>query len=176
VRHRRGRESAEGFWLDSYDYASLDRDVLTPLGPGGSRHYRHAAHDLATDRVVSPPPRHAAPGAVVVLDGLFLHRDGLADRWDLSIFLRVPFDVSVARMARRDGTEPDPGHPSVARYVHGQRRYFAACTPWQRADLVVDNTDPHAPALLVARPLLPARHVRCGGGRPKTHHPSEHWE
>ena len=32
VRHRRGRDSPEGFWLDTYDYEALHRDVLVPLG------------------------------------------------------------------------------------------------------------------------------------------------
>ena len=31
------------------------------------------------------------------------------------------------------------------RYVLAQRRYFAECAPWARADVVVDNAD-------VARP------------------------
>ncbi|MCI2422071.1 uridine kinase [Saccharopolyspora sp. K220] len=150
IRHRRGRDSPEGFWLDSYDYASLRRRVLDPLGPGGSRRYQPAAHDLATDLRVSPPHRHAPPGAVLLLDGLFLHRDELADVWDMSIFLQVPFRVSVARMAARDGGVSDPEHPAVARYVQGQRRYFAACAPWRRADLVIDNTDLRAPTLVSA--------------------------
>lgn len=148
IRHRRGRDSPEGFWLDTYDYAALRERVLVPLGPGGSRRYRRASHDLATDLFVHPPEEQAPPGAVVILDGLFLHRDELVAGWDLSIFLRVPFTVSVPRMAERDGTEPDPDHPSVARYVQGQQRYFAACAPEERADLVVDNSDLAAPRLL----------------------------
>jgi hypothetical protein len=56
--------------------------------------------------------------------------------------------VTVARMARRDGRHPDPGHPSQVRYVQGQRLYFAACRPWERADLVIDNTDVEHPVLL----------------------------
>jgi uridine kinase len=148
VRYRRGRASPAGFFLDSYDYASLRERVLDPLGPDGSRRYQAAGHDLGTDQLVSPPHQLAEPGAVLIVDGLFLHRDELAGTWDLSIFLRVPFHVSVARLATRDGIAADPAHPSVARYVEGQRLYFAACTPWRRADLVVDNTDLDAPKLV----------------------------
>ena len=36
----------------------------------------------------------------------------------------------------------------VARYVGGQRLYFAACTPWLRATVVVDNTDLTRPTLV----------------------------
>lgn len=147
VRYRRGRASAAGFWLDSYDYPRLWAEVLTPLGPGGSRRYRPAGHDLATDQVLAPPLADAPPGAVLVLDGIFLHRDELAGAWDLSIFLQVGFGEAARRMAGRDGSEPDPEHPSLARYLHAQRHYLASCRPSLRADIVVDNT-------ALARPVL----------------------
>lgn len=103
-------------------------------------------HDLATDLPVEPPEQDAPAGAVLVLDGLFLHRDELLGTWDLSIFLQVPFGVSVARMAARDGGSADPGHSSLTRYVRGQGLYFAACSPWTCADVVVDNANLDAPA------------------------------
>ncbi len=150
IRHRRG-DSAEGFWRDSFNYSQLVADVLDPLGPGGTHRFRRAAHDLPSDAEVRPPEELAAPGAVLVLDGLFLHRDELCDMWDLSIWLDVPFEVSIARMAARDGTHPDPGHPSVARYVDGQRLYLARCDPASRADVVIDNSDPDVPAFVRLR-------------------------
>ena len=104
-----------------------------------------------SDQQLDPPVESARPGAVLVVDGLFLHPDELAGAWDLSVFLRVPFAVSVARMAARDGSHPDPAHSSVARYVEGQQLYFDACRPWERADLVVDATDLDSPSLLGSR-------------------------
>ena len=152
LRHRRGRDSAVGFWLDSYDYEALVRDVLRPFGPGGSRRYRPAVHDLRTDEDLDLPWRTAAPGTVLIVDGLFLHRDELVDFWEFSVFLDAPFEVTVARMAQRDGSHPDPRHPSVARYVDGQRLYFAACDPRRRADVVIDNRDVTHPAVIKAGP------------------------
>jgi uridine kinase len=139
VRYRQGRESPYGFWQDSYNYQRFRSDVLNPFAPGGSRSYRPAAHDLVTDTVLDPQPRTAVPGSVLVVDGLFLHRDEIGDVWDLSVFLDVPFDVTARRMALRDGTDPDPEHPSVRRYVDAQRIYFSACSPQQRADILIDN-------------------------------------
>ncbi len=152
IRYRQGRDSPEGFWRDSYDVASLIRDVLEPLGPGGSRRYRSAVHDLATDRMLDPPWRTAAPGTVLVVDGLFLHRDELIGYWDFSVLLDAPFEVTVARMARRDGSPPDPRDPGVQRYVQGQQRYFAACAPHRRADVVIDNTHLDRPRISATRP------------------------
>lgn len=139
-RHRRGRDSAEGFWQDTYDRSALRAHVIEPFGPGGSRRYRDAVHDLVSDQPLERPVQEAPAGAVLVLDGLFLHRDELVACWEFSVFLQVPFEISVARMAARDGSHPDPAHPGNARYVGGQERYFAACSPLRRADLVVDNS------------------------------------
>ena len=143
VRYRRGRSSPEGFWLDAFDYDRLRTDVLEPLGPGGSRRYRPAAHDLASDQVLDLPPELAPPGAVLIVDGLFLHRDELADAWDLSIFLDVPFDVTTQRMAERDGPSSN-----VSRYVEAQQLYFKTCNPQQQATILIDNTSLPTPRLL----------------------------
>jgi uridine kinase len=148
LRHRRGRNSAEGFWLDSYDYPTLRADVLDGFGRSGTGRYREASHHLASDRLLDLPWRTAAPGAILILDGLFLHRAELAEEWDFSIFLEVPFAVSVGRMAERDGSDPDPEHPDNARYVGGQRLYFAACSPWDRTSLVVDNSNLAEPKII----------------------------
>jgi uridine kinase len=152
VRYRRGRGSPSGFWLDSFDYPRLWAEVLDPLGPGGNRRYRPAGHDLATDQVLRPPLVEAPAGAVLVLDGIFLHRPELAGAWDLSIFLEVGFAETARRMAGRDGSEPDPEHPSLARYVRAQRRYLAECRPGQRADIVIDNGVLEAPVLVRVTP------------------------
>lgn len=145
IRYRRGRLSPEGFWLDAFNYDRLRSDVLDPLGPDGSRHYRRAAHDLTTDRVLTPPYETAPPNAVLITDGLFLHRDELATCWDFSILLTVPFDVTTRRMATRDGTNPDPNHPSIQRYIAAQHLYTKACSPQTRATVVIENTTPEAP-------------------------------
>jgi uridine kinase len=82
---------------------------------------------------------------VVVVDGLFLHRRELAAIWDVSVYLYAPFEITVARMAARDGTSADPGAPQNARYVAGQRLYLDECRPTQLATLVIDMTDLAAP-------------------------------
>lgn len=132
VRYRQGRDSPLGFWRDSYNYQRFRSDVLDPFAPGGSRAYRPAAHDLSTDTALDPQPRIAAPGTVLIVDGLFLHRDEIGNVWDLSVFLEVPFHVTAKRMADRDGTNPDPDHPGMRRYVEAQRIYFTVCSPQQR--------------------------------------------
>ncbi|MDN5696706.1 MAG: hypothetical protein L0G70_01875 [Rubrobacter sp.] len=153
IRHRRGRDSPEGFWLDTYDYESLYRDVLVPLRRGGTGCYRPVATDHQQDAKLRTEPRQAPEHAVVIVEGMFLHRDELMDWWDYSYFLDVPFVETARRMAARDGTNPDPGHESMRRYVGGQHLYFDSAKPWRRATHVVDNADPAAPRILSPREM-----------------------
>jgi uridine kinase len=146
VRWRRGKDSPEGFFLDSFDYGRFTTGLLVPFGAG--RPFRRASHDLTTDEYVTPPAETAPPSAVLLVDGIFLHRDELAGLWDFSVFLSVEFAVSVARMARRDGSPPDPDDPRLRRYVEGQRRYLARCDPAARASLVIDYNDLADPGLV----------------------------
>jgi uridine kinase len=152
TRHRRGRRSPEGFWLDSYDYEALRENVLVPFAPGGSRRYRTAVHDVVTDVTLDLPWLTAPEGAVLLVEGVFLHRDELLHEWDLTVFLDAPRATTVARMADRDGSSRDQDHPSLARYVEGQRLYLQACRPQERAHVLVDNTDLARPRLRRAPP------------------------
>jgi uridine kinase len=150
VRYARGRYSPDGFYLDSYDYDSFRRLLLEPLGPGGSGQYSAKRFDLAHDRPFDLDPQHAPPTAALIVDGIFLHRPELRSCWDLSIFLKVDFDVSLPRGAARGPNFDaiDPASPPHQRYVGGQRRYIAECDPEQQADIVIDYNDLHAPVIL----------------------------
>ncbi|MBZ2196553.1 uridine kinase [Occultella gossypii] len=163
VRHAKGRTSPEGYWLDSYDYPALIERVLGPLSPGGTGWYCPAVYDLDSERSITVEPTFAPPDAVIVVEGLFLHRDELAPVWDASAFLDVPFTVTAARMAVRDGSHPDPEHPTMRRYVGGQRLYFAAARPWERATYVVDNSDHAAPRRIQPEMATAARSPRPPG-------------
>lgn len=139
VRYRLGRSSPEGFFLDSIDLEALRAKVIDPVKNAEQliipRHFDHAA-----DMPVAPEPTVIGPRSVVIVEGMFLHRDELQEVWDCSVFLDVPFEVSVGRMARRDGSHPDPAHVSNQRYVQGQKLYLSQCAPKERAGVVVDNS------------------------------------
>jgi uridine kinase len=149
IRYRRGRDSPDGFFLDSYDYGLLRRVLLDPLSAGGSGRYRVAAFDYVQDQPTLAPERVAAPNAVLIFDGIFLHRSELAGYWDYSIFLQVSFDTSIPRCAQaRPELSPDPRAASNQRYVDGQRIYLRTCEPEKLATIVIDNEDLDAPSVV----------------------------
>ena len=148
IRHAKGRYSPEGFWEDTYNYAALHQHVLAPLGPHGDGWYSPSSYDPATEQTAPAAYLHAPSEVLVLVEGMFLHRDELAATWDASVFLDVPFTETAARMAARNGSNPDPEHPTMRRYVHGQRIYFNAARPWERATFVIDNSNFTSPTII----------------------------
>lgn len=147
-RYRRGRASAEGYYRDSFDVETFIAVVVGPIREERSTVIRTAVFDHRRDLPVEGPLVPVVPGDVVVVDGVFLHRDGLAGLWDFSVFLRAPFAVTLTRMAVRDGVVGGAESPALRRYRDGQRLYMAECAPVRRASVVVDNTDVTAPRLV----------------------------
>jgi len=146
IRHRRGKDSPEGFFRDSYDYDALRSEMLFPARIGMP--FRTAVFDWRSNRKATVNPLTVPLPAILVFDGIFLNRPELRDEWDLSIFLDVPFAVSYARMARRDGSDPDPEAASNRRYYEGQKLYFRECRPRDVADVVVDYADVDMPVIM----------------------------
>jgi uridine kinase len=150
IRYAPGKYSPDGFYQESYDYSAFRKLLLDPLGPDGSGRYVAKHFDHRTDQVVEADAQQALPSAALIVDGIFLHRPELRSCWDLSIFLKVDFDISVPRGAARDQTPEAiaPDAPSYRRYVGGQQRYLAECAPEQAADIVIDYNDLNAPKAL----------------------------
>lgn len=145
-RYVRGRRSPEGYYLDSYDYPTLRSVLLGPFAAAGT--VCTAVWDHVSDAPVQRHWQRVEPSAVLLFDGIFLHRPELREQWDLSIFCRVDAATSCARMATRDGAPADPRHPDNRRYVEGQDLYLDRCDPEKRATYVLDNTDLAAPYLV----------------------------
>src|ERR1700722_8214719 len=148
-RYRRGEFSPEANYHDSFDYGTLRRVLLDPLGPDGDRRYQHAVYDIDTDTALSPPVTTAPADAVLLLDGVFLLRPELIDRWDLTVFVSAPFEHTLDRARTRDlarlGSTAEVERRFRTRYIPAQKLYFAAARPTDHADIIVHNDEPRRP-------------------------------
>jgi uridine kinase len=148
-RYRRGEDSPEGCYHDSFDFDALHRVLLDPLGPHGNRRFQQAVYDRSTDTAVSPPVATAAADAVLIFDGVFLLRPELLDRWELRIFVSAAFGETLARARIRD-LAPLRSAARVEqrfrnRYLPSQQHYFDTVHPTDLADVVVHNDEPERP-------------------------------
>lgn len=151
LRYRQGRHSAAGFFADSYNYAGLKQVLLEPLSPGGNAPYATAIFDLQNNTLLEVQFRQLQPRAILLFDGIFLHRPELRDYWDFSIFLAVDFTVSIPRGARRGNGSADLSDPANQRYIGGQQIYLQNCQPQQYATLIIDNHDLNAPFVVSSK-------------------------
>jgi uridine kinase len=152
LRYRQGKDSPAGYYADSFDYQAVHSCLLRPLGPGGTRRYQTKAYDVTADAPVVAAWKKAPKDAILLLDGIFLQRPELEAAWDYVIFLSVPFDIAWRRGVERDQS-PNQTAAAVTtrylrRYLPGQRLYLQAMHPQDRAQALIDNTDPQQPRLL----------------------------
>jgi uridine kinase len=149
ARYVHGRADPEGFYRDSFDYATFRRVLIDPFldaaQTSATTGFQLAAFDVARDAPVESRWVTGPEDAVLIVDGIFLNRPDLRGLWDWSVWLDVSFEVTFARMAERDGCDPDPEAPSNRRYRLGQQLYLDEADPVAAASAVVDNTDPAHP-------------------------------
>ena len=148
-RYAHGRDSAVGFYRDTYDIPTFRRVLLDPFRDGartsGATGFQLAAFDHRRDAPVEARWTTGPADAVLIVDGMFLQSPETQGIWNWTVWLEAPFAVAYARVSERDGTDPDPDAPANARYRGGQEIYLREARPSAAASAIVDNTDPARP-------------------------------
>lgn len=151
-RYRRGADSPEGYYEDSFDYTALRDSLVLPLGPGGTRMYRTRVFDFRADAPLDEPPRVAPANAILLFDGVFLLRPELRDLWDVRVFVAADFAVTLRRAQVRDvslfGDADAIRTRYIQRYIPGQQLYLSQAHPQAHADVIVENDDPQNPSIV----------------------------
>jgi uridine kinase len=153
IRYRKGRNSPNGYYQDSFNYQLIIDKLLKPLSSRDLK-YKEAAFDYRIDDEVNVPSKKADKDAILIMDGIFLFRLELLNYWDIKIFLDVSFDVTLQRAIKRAkdqetlDSEQDIIDLYNRRYIPGQRLYFQEATPQEKADILIDNSDYDDPLII----------------------------
>ncbi len=140
LRFERGRHDPDAryeLWLDR---GALCREVLDPLGPGGSGMVLPSLWDTVRDRATRAPYVTLRPGGVLLLDGEFLLGRGLPHELSTHLWL------SARALERRLPPGEQWVLPAFARYDQEIR-------PLHIADVGVRVDDPRHPAVLDDSPV-----------------------
>ncbi len=142
IRHHNG-STPESYYNDSFDYNALKHVLLDPLQHPQNRPFKTAVFDHLTDQKIDQLWQNAPDDAVLVFEGVFLHRPELAGYWDYSVFLDVSWETVLERARKRDGhlfASPDELDKLYhERYIPGQKIYFHEAHPKYRANLVIES-------------------------------------
>ncbi len=134
VRLELGRTNPDAYYERWFDLAALAREVLDPLGDGGTGRILTTFWNPATDRATRASYLPVPAGGVVLVSGPLLQGAGL------DFDLVVHCAVSAAALARRTAPDQSWTLPAFARYedeVH----------PADLADLTLRVDDPRHPAI-----------------------------
>nr|WP_246324050.1 uridine kinase [Petropleomorpha daqingensis] len=137
LRLEHGRTDPDARYTDWLDAGALAREVLDPLGPGGSGEYLPVLWDVDRDRAARADRQPMPPDGVLLVAGALLQGLGLA--FDVVVHLRM------SPAARRRRT-PDGDAWELPAFD----RYDAEVDPAALADAVVLADHPEKPALIVA--------------------------
>jgi hypothetical protein len=135
LRLEYGRHNPDAFYESWYDLAALRREVLDPLGPGGSGQILRTYWNPVTDRSTRARYETVPGGGVLLLCGPLLLGTGL------ELDLTVHCAQSSAALARRTPAEE---HWMLPAY----RRYAEEVGPQWLAEVVLRMDDPTRPALV----------------------------
>jgi hypothetical protein len=134
LRLEYGRQNPHSLLVGWFDHGALRRELLDPLGEGGSGRVLLRWWDAETDRSARVDYITAPDGAVLVLDGSLLLGAGLPAE------LTVHLHLSDAALRRR--TPPDQEWTLPA-----YRQYATQAHPAESADVVLLVDHPARPAL-----------------------------
>lgn len=144
VRYRKGRDSALGYYEDSYDELAFVNKVLI----SSQAEYPNvtlATHDLESDKYLTLQPIEIPNDSVIITDGAYLFKPNYLEHWDLKIYLKTSFDIAMQRGAERDkdllGGFDYAIEKFKKRYHEASKIYLAENSPETKADIIIDISD-----------------------------------
>jgi uridine kinase len=155
LRYRRGPDSAEGYYRDSFDYQALRSALLDPLKQGASGSVVARAYDFRSESAVGPCPVPFDGETILIFEGVFLQCAELAGYWDFLVYVHAGFETTLARAEGRDralfGAVSEVKRKYLNRYIPGQRLYIRERAPIENAHAVVLNERLDDPELVLDR-------------------------
>lgn len=136
LRLEHGRTDPDARYTDWLDAAALAREVLDPLGAGGTGAYLPVLWDLERDRSARAEPEPLPEGGVLLVPGALLQ--GLGLPFDVVVHLRLS-PAARRRLTPRESAWELPAFD----------RYDTEVDPVALADAVVLADHPDRPALIL---------------------------
>ena len=143
-RYKQGRDSAKGYYEDSYDEVGFIEKVLLPSQEENPK-ITIASHDLNTDKYLNLEPVEITNNTIIITDGAYLFKPNYREHWDLKIYLKTDFQTALVRGMNRDaellGGEKAAREKFDNRYHKASKIYIHENKPEEQADIIIDNTE-----------------------------------
>lgn len=142
-RYRQGRDSAKGYYEDSYNEIAFVEKVLKS-SQSENPNYTTATHDIETEEYLNIEPIEIDNNTVLITDGAYLFKPNYRNHWDLKIYLKTSFEIAMERGIARDknllGGIALAKEKYEKRYHRASKIYLAENEPEKIADIIIDNS------------------------------------
>lgn len=131
------------YYENTFDFARLKTEILTPIRDEGSLDVSITCLDLVADTWSVDRHFVVKEESIVLIDGLFLFRPEMSHFLDLIVFL----DVTESTVLERANSRDVPVHglgiitKYETKYLPAQRKYLEDFPPETNADVIIDNND-----------------------------------
>ncbi|MCC5970764.1 MAG: hypothetical protein JJU15_12520 [Pararhodobacter sp.] len=131
IRHKNS-DQVQGYFEDNFDYTSLVDHILDPARKTAEFKAEYPVLDLETDQVSKCCIELSGPG-ILIVEGVFLFRKELREKFHFKIWIEISFEVAMSRILERSRDQRYGDVESIrARY---EERFF----PTQRFHLDRDR-------------------------------------
>lgn len=140
IRHANPNQ-IEGYYEENFDFRSLVEAVLDPVRGAVSVRSRLPILELETDQILEQDLSFDGPG-VMIVEGVFLFRRELRQKFDVRIWLEISFESAMERILgrRRDKRYGDAEAIRTRyeeRFFPTQRFHLERDRPVESADVVI---------------------------------------
>jgi uridine kinase len=144
IRYKQGRDSAKGYYEDSYNEIAFTEKVLLS-SQEEKPHYTKAVHNLETDEILAIPSAPITNKSIILTDGAYLFKSIYRKHWDLKIYLKTDFETAQKRGVKRDtlllGGVEETKNKYQKRYHKASKIYLTENKVAKIADIIIDNTN-----------------------------------
>ncbi|MCB0744834.1 MAG: hypothetical protein H6613_08050 [Ignavibacteriales bacterium] len=145
IRRRQGQYSPKGYFEDSYDYHSIKKYIIDPLGPNGNLEYKESVYNFKINSPTNSEFKKVKRNSILIFDGIFLFNSHLFSYWDYKIYIDASFDNTMQRAIARDselfGGENEVIKLYKKRYIPGHEMYLSIYNPISISDISINNND-----------------------------------
>jgi HAD superfamily hydrolase (TIGR01549 family) len=142
-----GENPAENYYNLSFNLDEIINRLLIPLCRGESFSIKLPVLNIETDEYDSEKEYQINPETIVIFEGVFLLRKELLPHIDYTVFLDIPFRLSLERGMLRGGS----AQKYNTKYHAAQRKYLAEYPPEKQADMMLDNSNWDSPSIINIR-------------------------
>lgn len=141
IRHKNSNQIV-GYFEDNFDYASLEERILDPARQSTQIECKLPVLELESDQIVERPFQFVGPG-VLIIEGVFLFRKELREKFDFRIWLEVDFEVAMNRVLDRPRDKRYGNMEAIrtryeTRFFPTQRFHLERDQPSRFADMIID--------------------------------------